>query len=973
MIEWLLSGAVEPGTQLAYWFQLALIVVAVVLTVVAELLRPKPDIEDARPASLGDFNFPTATEDRAIPVVFGSVKIAGPNVIWYGDLYVQPVTEYISSGYFSGDRIITGYRYFLGIQFAISHGVIDELYRIDIGEKLAFPTGDQAPLTSRTEDILLNLPLHFGGDEERGGVGGEIDWYPGTGDTTDDDISEYMAGQIAGGVLDDTPAFVNIAHVVWKGPSDFRTVAEFVSAPSQEFPSGETVTIQFPNGYLGTQSNIEPWAFYVRRFPNQLGLAGGNERIGDDANPACVLYETLTDDVWGLNVDPAAIDVSAFQSVGDTLASEGNGFSLVWASQRSARDLAKEVIRQIDGTLVQDVEGRYTLRLIRAPTQSELDNALVLDETNVLSVKEFTRTAWNQTFNHIQVNYTDRDKDFSETSAIEQDLANFSLQGDKDVVASSEWPGVKDASVARQIARRELRQLSFPLAKISLEVNREASSLLPGDIAKFSWPELGIQDMILRVATSDLGELANGRVDVEAVEDVFGLGYGGFDAPPASDWVEPQAAPVDATRQYSMQMPGIIAKLVGGDPLNDARLMTIVEKTQGAAIGWESYWNFGDPATQWGPYSQNRPPAGAGFTPTADLVNILASYDDGDEVVASIDLENPSPDFIERLLETVETQDLAGLREGRNLIMLTTFSLIGNGTFNPQEFMAFESLTDNGDGTYTLNNVHRGLGDTSPVDWAAGSRVYFLDLPDRNAFQLTDNADIYPGWDGGSQSSDLVTDTRNQISTPFGKLPLDDASQQQVTIPGHVTAGNNDGTRIFLPLVPFGVRLLMDDTPASPPTTPYYVAGHVTRADNIAPIQDIAGIDGALDCRLTWKAQARNSATIKLPGDAADILDATSEPGEYPVSSPNVSTDWEVLIFITGYGSDPQGPGLTQYFSNVRVDANAGQYDFSLPSVAADPDSEIIGASIRLERRDGGGGSDEVWSRSFYRIWFRRV
>ena len=73
------------------WGTIILLILVVVLTVVAELLRPKPDIENARPAGLGDFDFPTATEGRAIPVVFGTVKIAGPNVVWYGDLLVDPL------------------------------------------------------------------------------------------------------------------------------------------------------------------------------------------------------------------------------------------------------------------------------------------------------------------------------------------------------------------------------------------------------------------------------------------------------------------------------------------------------------------------------------------------------------------------------------------------------------------------------------------------------------------------------------------------------------------------------------------------------------------------------------------------------------------------------------------------------------------------------------------------------------------
>ena len=42
---------------------------------------PKP-----KPASLSDFDVPTADEHRPIPVVFGTVRITGVNTVWYGDL-----------------------------------------------------------------------------------------------------------------------------------------------------------------------------------------------------------------------------------------------------------------------------------------------------------------------------------------------------------------------------------------------------------------------------------------------------------------------------------------------------------------------------------------------------------------------------------------------------------------------------------------------------------------------------------------------------------------------------------------------------------------------------------------------------------------------------------------------------------------------------------------------------------------------
>ena len=43
------------------------------------------------PASLEDFNFPTAEPGRPVPVIYGTVLMRAPNVVWYGDLSNQPV------------------------------------------------------------------------------------------------------------------------------------------------------------------------------------------------------------------------------------------------------------------------------------------------------------------------------------------------------------------------------------------------------------------------------------------------------------------------------------------------------------------------------------------------------------------------------------------------------------------------------------------------------------------------------------------------------------------------------------------------------------------------------------------------------------------------------------------------------------------------------------------------------------------
>lgn len=67
------------------------LVILVVSALVSYALAPKPS--PPKPASLEDFDAPTAEEDREIPVVFGTVTITGPNVIFYGNLRSEAIRK----------------------------------------------------------------------------------------------------------------------------------------------------------------------------------------------------------------------------------------------------------------------------------------------------------------------------------------------------------------------------------------------------------------------------------------------------------------------------------------------------------------------------------------------------------------------------------------------------------------------------------------------------------------------------------------------------------------------------------------------------------------------------------------------------------------------------------------------------------------------------------------------------------------
>ncbi len=69
------------------WFVQLLVslAMAVAVSVVAYLLTPKPKLP--KPPAVRDLENPVAEAGKPIPVVFGSVRVKGLNVLWFGNKY----------------------------------------------------------------------------------------------------------------------------------------------------------------------------------------------------------------------------------------------------------------------------------------------------------------------------------------------------------------------------------------------------------------------------------------------------------------------------------------------------------------------------------------------------------------------------------------------------------------------------------------------------------------------------------------------------------------------------------------------------------------------------------------------------------------------------------------------------------------------------------------------------------------------
>lgn len=703
---------------------LALFAVAVVLQ---ELLRPKPNIEDAKPAGLGDFSFPTATEGRPIPLLFGRAKIKGPNVVWYGDLVQDAIKETQKTGLWSKVTFTKGWNYKVGFQFGLCRGDDTNpvtLRRVWIGEEEVF---SGTVTTGNRFDI--NKPELFGGDDlGTGGVTATCDFY---GGTTTQAVNAYLDDpdrqQIAMTTATDTaPRYTGTCHLV---------VREMTSAAPAATDKG---------AYVGNSTNIPAWAFEADRYPGLFANQTGSEnKIGVDCNPMNVIYEVLTNTDWGFGFPAADVDTAgSFLSASDALIAEGNGFSMVVDKAMTAAEFLALLEDQIDGVLFLDQRtGLWSVNLARESGHTQfgwdINTVPQLTDSNVKSVSDFSRGSWEDTTNQIAVQFTKRDDDYKESYAVAQDMANAMIQGGgtvtsrKLVSAQPVYPGIMDSDLASNIAWRELRSQSFPLARGKFVVNRQFWDLTVGDVVAWTTTKLGFTKLPMRVMSIDYGLLQDNKMELHLVQDVFSFAAASYGSPAATGWTAPSVDLVayPSTDQIVQEAPrGIIVR----DPgyLGDHNISKVHCAThrQGGEATFKITQRNASGATS-GSYFD------AGEVVSFALLGELkAALPSGSAIPTAAITITPSDDS-QAALESAFNDATTEADMGQSLSQLIK---VGN------EYMLVTSASNNVSDV-DLENVYRGVLDSAQTSHAIGTKVWLIfvgsGLSD-TTFPNTNNVDI---------------------------------------------------------------------------------------------------------------------------------------------------------------------------------------------------------------------------------------
>jgi hypothetical protein len=513
---------------------LAWLAIQAVLFVASALLAPKPNFPDATP---DDPKGPRSEEGEPLPVIFGVVKLA-PNVSYFGNVKAREQQEKVKTGIFSSKYVTMGYVYEAVFQAILCHGPVDEILDIiwdnnkslaaqDLGPEIFGPidtdgdsiadsfgvvsggivgnkTGPIIP-SLRTADLTpddglaldtTNTDWLFGGYTHGGGISGRMRFYWGTLTQSVDPVLPLAIGASEYNIR-----YERVCHCVFGNTAG-------------------VLPVTFKYGERAVLPSVE---FIVRRNPNNLGMVAGHQTMSDgSSNPAEIVYEVLTNTIWGLGIPGSYIDLPTFVAAGETLFTEDFGLNLLLNTGQSGDEIITEVMRYVDGQVQQHpVTGLIEFTLNR--NDYVVGTLPVINEGNASNV-EYTRPSWSTLKNEVRILYTSRRGPFFKTVPTQpiQDIASQRTFNETNAI-TIEFPAVMNGTVASRLGVRSLRVVSTPLGKVRFNVDRTAADFRVGRVFSFTWGDFGLSARIFRVASVDYGVLTDGKILVEAVEDIFAL------------------------------------------------------------------------------------------------------------------------------------------------------------------------------------------------------------------------------------------------------------------------------------------------------------------------------------------------------------------------------------------------------------------------------------------------------------------
>lgn len=506
------------------------------------------------------------TPGEPVPLAFGTVKLPLKfAAVWAWR--AEPIYKkerLFGSPAFTVGKVQVCTRYWITAPALLCHGPV-VLTDLVVDGKSLTRAGANFGLVEHGGTMTLDFGGLLGGDFANGGVYGPVRVYNGEGRNTPDALATLYEGGLD---ADNTPDWRHYAHLV------------------------------FADTWIGNSATLPPLHAVVTRtplYPGPYATVGHAGDAGGDANPGAVLWELLTHPHTGLGLTPDLLDGTSFGNAIDTFrglsdANGAMGVSFTVDRATPAAQVIEDVLRVIDASLYTDPStGKLALALHRAPAVGEPASLLRIDES-VASACRYTSPQPASVCNQVELAYVDRARGFQRNVVSAKNAAAIQAQG-RVITETVEMLGVSTEAMAARLAARELRQLTTPLAVVTLTCDRRPAGLHEGRTFRLSWAAYGLSEVVFRCTAIDHGTPDDPRVTIEAVQDVYSLPSYNADVVTSTPWTDPTDAagflvPEVEETATTGDFTGTLALTIT-DPQSRVTLVEFNTQTgRGAPSGW---------------------------------------------------------------------------------------------------------------------------------------------------------------------------------------------------------------------------------------------------------------------------------------------------------------------------------------------------------------------------------------------------
>lgn len=418
--------------------------------------------------------------------------------------------------------------YYISMLLGYCHGPVDQFLQLTVKDKTLFEEDGSESYVEQAV-IPINEPELFGGNLREGGLVGTMEYMPG-GITQ---LSPQSLAERVGLTPETMPGFRGQAALWFHGDDNSGAKGFKVGSNSPSVP--------------GIEARFRRAS---RTLNNNVPVILSPDEKRHNSNPANMIWECFTNEVWGMSGLASQLDEGSFNDAAATLNDENFGMSLLWDVQSQIEEFVQNILNHINGIyFFNPFTGKGVLKLLR--DDYDVDSLPELGPDNC-KLDAFRRPLWGETTNEIVLSWTNPNTEETETVSF-QDLGNIAMQGD---VSSDtrDFSGIRDRRLAGDVCSRELRQAAAPLASAKIRVNRKVQTFLPGAVFAFRWPERDIERVILRVFNIEWGTVDGSEITLNCVEDIFGLPYAKFEEPGGTTWEPPGKDPDDPVLFDNVEM-----------------------------------------------------------------------------------------------------------------------------------------------------------------------------------------------------------------------------------------------------------------------------------------------------------------------------------------------------------------------------------------------------------------------------------